>query len=917
MHATEVPGVIQTPVAGEPSNMSEARTQEVLRAACEAAQDSLDAYKATYDHEQLYLSISKYKAALALCPPDHQWRSLILNNLGIASHTRFKHTGITTDLEQSIRYYQEALSIRAVDHSDRPLTLNCLGTALETRFYQTGRVTDLDEGTQLFQEALSLCPIGHPTRCVSLANLGSALHKRFDQRSDKADLDKGIQYLQDAFAICPIDHPERSLTLNNLGNAIRRRFDQLADMAILDESILYHREALLLCPKGHADWPWTLNNLANALRRRSQRLGDGANLDEAVRLLQEALSVSPVGHPHHAGTLNNLGAALQRRFDQRLNMDDLRESIHCHQDALSVLPESHPNRSWALNYLGDALQRLFDNTHDSADFDMSIQYYRDASENTLSPLPHRLIASRNWVAAARKHGSDSVVEAYAFSMDLLDRSLLLVASSAPDSLAQMSLGLNRSRRYITQNATSCAIEKNQLKTAIEFSERGRALLFSQLGSYRTSLDDLDVKDSRLAGKLRTLSAALEDSAFFGGATVGQADEEDHAAKRQRIAAEWDRTLEEIRRLEGFENFLRITPFAQLQEAASEGPVIIVNISRFGSDAIIIHKSAEPVSIPLPEAPPVAIEALVHTLNQPQATRGQDHEWNRVLGGLLKDIWRIIVEPIVSYLENTLDLPRGSRIWWMPTSLALLLPLHAAGSYGPGDKNLSDRFVSSYTSTLSSLIRSRSGYQPSQNTFGPHILVVAQFESGAEGEQHLYHVNREVASIRTLQVQLTVLEGDECTKDAVLAGMKEAAWAHFACHVKQLSSEPFKSHFSFQTRDTSLTLLDILRNDLPHAELAVLSASHSAAGNDTTPDELIHLTAGMLFAGFRGVVGTMWAMLDEDGLVFTKDFYTFMFRKGPEAVDCKDAAMALTMAVKGLRQRRVPLGRWINFVHYGI
>ncbi|KAG8870913.1 hypothetical protein FRB98_001261, partial [Tulasnella sp. 332] len=165
--------------------------------------------------------------------------------------------------------------------------------------------------------------------------------------------------------------------------------------------------------------------------------------------------------------------------------------------------------------------------------------------------------------------------------------------------------------------------------------------------------------------------------------------------------------------------------------------------------------------------------------------------------------------------------------------------------------------------------------------------------------------------------LTVLEGDECTKDAVLAGMKEAAWAHFACHAKQFPSEPFKSHFSFQTRGVPLTLLDILRNGLPHAELAVLSACHSAAGDDSTPDEVIHLTAGMLFVGFRGVVGTMWAMSDEDGPVFTKDFYTFMFRKGPEAVDCKDAAKALSRAVKRLRQRRVPLERWINFVHYGI
>jgi CHAT domain-containing protein len=40
-------------------------------------------------------------------------------------------------------------------------------------------------------------------------------------------------------------------------------------------------------------------------------------------------------------------------------------------------------------------------------------------------------------------------------------------------------------------------------------------------------------------------------------------------------------------------------------------------------------------------------------------------------------------------------------------------------------------------------------------------------------------------------------------------------------------------------------------------LAFLSACETAKGDDSTPDEAMHLAATLLFAGFRGVVATMW------------------------------------------------------------
>ncbi|KAG8864731.1 hypothetical protein FRB97_004862, partial [Tulasnella sp. 331] len=435
----------------------------------------------------------------------------------------------------------------------------------------------------------------------------------------------------------------------------------------------------------------------------------------------------------------------------------------------------------------------------------------------------RFRASTNWIDVAVKHDSASLGSAYASAMDLFDRSLLLSASSIAESHARMARGpFKDRRRAITEDATSYEVKNHQLNTAVELSERGRALLFTQPGNYRTCLDNLEAASSSLASQFRTLSIALEAS-----------------------------TLSDEISMEGI-----------LKEAASGGPVILVNISRYGSDAIIIHKTADPVSIPLPDATPASIKTLVHVLTEVTADRPEEVQSNQILGSLLRDIWRIIVKPIVAHLENTLRLRRGSRIWWILTSLASLLLIHAAGPYSPGELSLPDLYVSSYAPTLSSLTRSRAGCQSPKRKSGPRILVVAEAE--AQGERPLVEVPHEVALIRGLQAQATVVEGEECIRDVVLTGMKETAWVHFACHGHQHPTEPFKSHFSLHTRDTSLALLDIMKNNLPHAELAVLSACHSASGNDITPGEVTHLTSGMLFAGFRGIVGTMWAMEDEDG-----------------------------------------------------
>ena len=75
--------------------------------------------------------------------------------------------------------------------------------------------------------------------------------------------------------------------------------------------------------------------------------------------------------------------------------------------------------------------------------------------------------------------------------------------------------------------------------------------------------------------------------------------ERRVTERRREAAEaFDRVIAEIRATPGFHGFLRPSPVCELAAAAAEGPVVVVNVSRFGSHALILTGSGVLEPVPL-------------------------------------------------------------------------------------------------------------------------------------------------------------------------------------------------------------------------------------------------------------------------------------------------------------------------------
>ncbi|KAG1823405.1 CHAT domain-containing protein, partial [Suillus subaureus] len=100
--------------------------------------------------------------------------------------------------------------------------------------------------------------------------------------------------------------------------------------------------------------------------------------------------------------------------------------------------------------------------------------------------------------------------------------------------------------------------------------------------------------------------------------------------------------------------------------------------------------------------------------------------------------------------------------------------------------------------------------------------------------------------------------------------------------------------------------------------AFLSACHTAVGDEETPDEVIHLAAGLQFSGFKSVIGTLWVVDDAVAKHVVEAFYENMFKDSEDSgvMDCTKAAWALNRATNAVRSK-VPLEQRIVFIHIGV
>jgi len=185
--------------------------------------------------------------------------------------------------------------------------------------------------------------------------------------------------------------------------------------------------------------------------------------------------------------------------------------------------------------------------------------------------------------------------------------------------------------------------------------------------------------------------------------------------------------------------------------------------------------------------------------------------------------------------------------------------------------------------------------------------------------------KEVGAIKRLlqnhSVEFLCLEGEAATVNQGITNMETHSCIHFACHAQQNTQEPMKSRFMLH--DGGLELSEIIKRQLVGADLAYLSACQTSTGDEKLSEEAVHLAGGMLAAGYRGVVATMWSISDHHGPQVAEDFYARLIASQDSerlsSLTTDDAARALHYSTQKLRKQLGDLKAldWIPYVHFGL
>ena len=651
--------------------------------------------------------------------------------------------------------------------------------------------------------------------------------------------------------------------------------------------------------------------------------------EKTIELGRSSLASSD---PSDLESSHEFGEILFEAFMHTSKMEYLDESIDTHRQLLTRRPPKLMRFSAISRLYRSLIVRLkISPGHYTQDVHEVLklipQFLKDGSQ--FLSFPHRLQPACIWARFAHATQHKSTSTAYETAISLMQGVVLF---SPTLQLQHSTLTTLPSQSHeMPLCYASYQVGRGQLVEAIETLERGRALLWSEMRHLCTSIDQLVNADPELAHKFSALNQDLDeltksippslklnmDDVVADDLRAG--DQFGSLLLRQRrLLKERDKLISQIRALPGFDRFLTFPLFDTLRSASASGPVIIINHSRWRSDILVLHHKTSPSLIQTHDDFYDRAKALKDELLTVRVKDGLDsNQYDEALASVLAELYELIGKPVIERLRQ-LQVPEQSRIWWCPTSVFCSLPLHAMGPIPSDNGELRyflDLYISSYTPSLSALIQSRSG-RGSGLRFSdrPSVLLVAQTDPS------LPTVGGEIQVIRALDTEVTSLISEAATPAAVLDGFLHHRFVHFACHGTLEANKPFEAGFELHG-DERLTLLEIVRADLPTAEFAFLSACHTAEVTEgSIMDEGLHLAAAVQYSGFRSVVGTMWAMVDEDGPDLAENFYKAIFsdsRREQGIPYHERSAKALQFAVKKLRRKRwITLERWVNFVHYG-
>ncbi|MEV4095014.1 CHAT domain-containing protein [Streptosporangium saharense] len=823
---------------------------------------------------------------VAALPEDDPERATHLAAAASVLLRRHERSRALEDLNRAVELGEQALSALPEEDRRRADALGGLAAALHRRYLGAGSDTDLDRAVTLGGWALAAVPAGHPDRARASMDLAAVHLTRHARTGVLADVARAIELGEEVLASTAACPPK---WLSTLGGAYQQRYPATGAVADLDRAIDLGERSLAATGEDDFALAGRRARLATAYWRRHGHSADGpadgvagrADLDRAIDLGERAVAGTPDDHADLPGRLAGLAAARLARHRLGGAPADLDAAVGLGERALAIVPEGHPGRSRLTADLCDAYLERVTGGGPAPDPER-LRELAGTVSGTRAASPVDRVAAHHAVGALAQAAGQTDL-----AVTMLDAAVTLLPAVAPREAgwADQQHRIGEQFGLVgTGVAAHCAA--GDPAGAVEIAELGRGVLLASQANTRVDLVELRNRSPRLADRFRWVCDRLNTPDF-------PADE------RRRWWADYDALLTDIRALPGLEDFLTVPRLADLRPAAAGGHAVLVNAGGDRGDAVVIRADGSPVTIELPGLRLAEVEARVTALLtavESGFSLAGVLLRRRVVTEVLGWLWDSVVAPVVETLRSRGGAPY--RVWWLPTGLLGLLPLHAAGR--PGEPGALDVVVSSFVPSLRSLRQARNRPPGERRS---DLTVALRHTPG-------------LPELPGAAAEATVLGGaalidGQATAGHVLSALGRSTWAHFACHGIVDPASPAES--GLRLHDRTLRLPEIGGLRLAEAELAYLSACSTANHGTRYADEVLHLASAFQLAGFRHVVATLWPLADEVAVKAARSFYGEL----PGTPVADEAATVLNRVTLGLREEHPDRpDLWAPLIHSG-
>ncbi len=253
---------------------------------------------------------------------------------------------------------------------------------------------------------------------------------------------------------------------------------------------------------------------------------------------------------------------------------------------------------------------------------------------------------------------------------------------------------------------------------------------------------------------------------------------------------------------------------------------------------------------------------------------------------LQSLYGELIEPVADRL-------RARHLVVVPHGFLHQLPFQALYD---GERFLIDRYAISFAP--SATVFHLCSIKPPVMSRGALVVGVP--------DERAPSILEEARTVAETLPESTLLLGDRASREAVTREARSRRIVHISTHGLYRVDNPMFS--AIKLGNTRLSLFDLYDLDLD-AELAVLSGCGTGLSSVVGADELVGLSRGLLYAGARSVLATLWDVNDESTTRFMRGFYRYL-------ISGLEPAEALQRSLWDLREDYPHPYFWAPFVLIG-